>query len=131
MIKGDNYPIKYAIWEIIKNDETIAHIISKAYIVSESIYYFGNGSSKKEYVVVFPIKNQYSIEKQLPNFNIWSEKCYNGNEVEEVYDTFEEAKKIANMKNSNVRKEHISNDVLLIALIDSNIIKKLKDDFDN
>ena len=35
------------------------------------------------------------------------------------------------MKNSNVRKEHISNDVLLIALIDSNIIKKLKDDFDN
>lgn len=70
MIKGDNYPIKYAIWEIIKNDETIAHIISKAYIVSESIYYFGNGSSKKEYVVVFPIKNQYSIKKQLPNFNI-------------------------------------------------------------
>ena len=116
MVNGDKYPIKYAVMEICEQTgwtpglhelgreyEVVANIVSKVYLVSETTKYLGDGTSKKEYSIVFPYQILMDINKRkIPEFNFYGQ-CYNAEKVEQVFESYDDAKKIANQKNDNLR----------------------------
>lgn len=110
-----NYPIKYAIlgieeqvgWlpglhEMEREYDICGYIVSKVYVVEESIRYYGDGSYQKYYQVVFPFTSMYEKKRQIPSFNLnWN--CYNYVNVSKIFDTFDDAKMVSNEKNKELR----------------------------
>lgn len=110
-----NYPIKYAIlgieeqvgWapglhEMERDYDICGYIVSKVYVVSETINYNINGTGKKSYQVVFPFISIADREKQIPKYNIYYE-CYNSIYVPNIFDSFDDAKSLATQKNRELR----------------------------
>ena len=114
-----NYPIKYACMPIYeatgwygslnqleKEYEVVGYITSKCYVVNEKIIYNNDGSKKSEYEVVFPYQKTPndsldSLKRVFPEFSLYGQ-CTNSNIVNEVFDTFSEAKLKPNLFNDKI-----------------------------
>lgn len=109
------YPIKYAIMPVTnyaENDGLIfGYIVTKAYVVSETIRYLPN-TIKKSYNVVYPVKGLKSsvIMKDLrkPEFD-QSGICINSEHNNNVFDTFYEAKNVCTEMNNTLFRNNITN----------------------
>lgn len=114
-----NYPIKYAVmpiveqvgWSIGLNQlereyDVVTYIVSKCYVVGEQKLNFGDGTSKMSYEVVFPYKNEY-VNRQLPEFNLFSQKCTNSTLVNQCFDSFDAALEVANKLNNDILHHEI------------------------
>lgn len=111
------YPVKYALlpiyeqtgWtpglhELEREYGIRAYIVSKVYVKKEVIEYLNNSTIKNSYHVVFPYV-------RVSQYNEWQRdaKCAfsktNEEVVDELFDTYEEAKKAANTKNKAILEE--------------------------
>lgn len=108
-MKENNFPIKYALqpirdqlgWEkrsfgLEPEYEFIFYVISKCYLVGESIKYYGDGSKKQYYEVVYPYKDESiallnkNVERNYPEFN-YKNTCYNQDYTYKIYDSYHDA----------------------------------------
>ena len=94
----NNYPIKYSVIGIYdeinrntKEPEQITYIASKCYVIEENIIYNENGTKKKTYGVYFPFG--------LSNASFSFVRTVSYEKVDDIYDSFEEAVKVAESKN--------------------------------
>lgn len=141
------YPVKYAIlelkeqggWLVGYENITQGFIVSKCYVVGTNIKYYSNGENEIIHKVVFPFKNisdfrvslqrgsSYNSDETIPSYDA----CGNPYPVDVVlslFDSYEEAKKIAVQKNEEMRSKLISN----VSLSEQNWkekYEKLKIDF--
>ena len=126
MSKKINYPIKYAVLELKKSggwsvgyeDITQGFIVSKCYVVESNIIYHSDGGSRVTRKVVFPFEDISCLEVSLMNGkqNIGEENIpsydacnrpYPVNMVADLFDSYEEAKIIAEEKNEMCRNNLI------------------------
>lgn len=148
MSKKINYPIKYAVlelkekggWLVGYEDITQGFIVSKCYVVESNIIYNADGSYKITHKVVFPFTDIASLrislmngcqnnigEKNIPSYDACN-KPYPINEVADLFDSYEEAKIIADEKNEGLKH----NLILKVSISDSNWKEKyetLKSEF--
>lgn len=93
-----NYPIRYAIMPynehvgyVLGTNKKIydvtGYIASKCYVLSKKINYLEDGSSEKEYEVVFPYQKKELWKIEYPSRNSII--------VTDLYDSFEDAVKAA------------------------------------
>ena len=104
-----NYPIKYAVLGIKEQeDEIVAYIAEKVYVKNEKVEYFKDGTSKKKYQVVFPFKNRkdYKTGGVTPEFTHYNQ-CYNSDIIDDLYDSYEEAKSISSTLNKKLREDSL------------------------
>lgn len=114
-----NYPIKYAVMPIVeqvgwsiglnqleRDYDVVTYIVSKCYVVGEQKLNFSDGTSKMSYEVVFPYQNEY-MDRQLPEFNIFSQKCTNSTFVNQCFDSFDVALEVANKLNNDILHHEI------------------------
>lgn len=121
-----NYPIKYAILELKKigglsvgyENITQGFIVSKCYVVESNVTYHSDGKSEITHKVVFPFENisyfesslmygeQNIGEKRIPSYDTCL-RPYPINIVTDLFDTYEEAKIIAEKKNGECRRSLI------------------------
>lgn len=137
-----NYPVKYAIlgikgqigWTLGGNElereyAVSGYIVSKVYLVGEKIKYNSDGTSEKSYQVVFPYSEFKNMRREKPSYDI-NYQCWNYTDVLQVFEDFEQAKEIANEKNSKLRAKcwlHVS----FKAPDWENKIKEKTNEFDN
>ena len=127
MNKEINYPIKYAVLELKERggylaqyeDITKGFIVSKCYVVQSSIEYYKDGTNRTTHKVVFPFndisefkfslkyKKQRIGEENIPHYDA-SNNPYPINIVTELFDTYEEAKSLATLKNEEYKCNIIS-----------------------
>ena len=122
MNKELNYPVKYAVLELKEvggysqgwEDITRGFIVSKCFVVESKVKYLSDGSSKVAHKVVFPHKdyktfkvslrtrNIVQLEERItPQYNAISEP-YPVDIVTDLFDTYEEAKEDAKVKNKEL-----------------------------
>ena len=108
------YPIKYAVMPVTnyaKNDNfVLGFIVTKAYVVSETIRYTDKGK-RCSYEVVYPVKGVKSSEVmadlRVPEFDE-SGMCINADFNKDVFDDMETAHKVCDEKNSLLFHENIT-----------------------
>lgn len=119
MEKEINYPIKYAIMPIeeqtgwamglhglVRDYSIVANIVMKCYVVGKSIKFEKDGSHQTQYEVVFLYGTEgytKNFEPTVPSYGFHNQ-CTNSTDVEQVFDTFEEAKAVATDKNDQIFK---------------------------
>lgn len=119
-----SYPVKYAILEVKESQRyekiTLGFIVSKCYLLSSTIKYLEDGTSKTSHIVFFPYNNirefKYSNLDSIKPDKIRVD--YYGtpwavDEVSQLFDTFEEAKESAIKMNNDFRKNIIYNRVAI------------------
>ena len=112
-----NYPIKYAVLEVKENGEYVTssdnlvkgYIVSKCYVVKSILDYLPNGNMTIKHQVVFPYKDiTYFKEnkcynklgyRNYPLYDVCGDP-YPVNTVEFLYDTYDEAKLEADLKDT-------------------------------
>lgn len=111
-----NYPIKYAVMPIFeqvgwthefeKVFDVACYIVSKCYLISEKTKYKENGTSEKEYEIVFPYqkKKYHCFERVFPLFD-FNNSCINSKIVENIFDNYDEALESATKKNQKICKK--------------------------
>ena len=141
-MKKLNYPIKYALlgieeqvgWqagihEIEREYAICGYIVSKVYVVGETIKYNGDGFYSKQFQVVFPFPSILEQNRQKPRYDL-DFNCYNYFNVNFLFDSFDQAKNVATNKNKLLRHQKclpkISNKEM--TLIER--IKKGQEEFD-
>lgn len=122
MSKDNNFPIKYAILELKENggyitnykDIVRGYIVSKCWLVESSIKYFSNGNSKLFHRVIFPYKDldtlktslchddEYIGERVTINYD-FNYNPYPIDVVSELFDSYDDAKIIAEEKNQKMK----------------------------
>lgn len=126
MEKQLNYPIKYAVLELKEKggylvgykDITNGFIASKCYVVGTNIKYYSEGFSKITHRVVFPYDNlaifKASLHKGKTNIGEENFPHYDASNnpnpvwiVEQLFDTYEEAKSAAEEKNEEYKENLI------------------------
>lgn len=130
MEKG--YPIKYAVERLTvsgdqKNgydDITEGYIVSKCYVADTRISYYNGMEPRIIHEVVFPFRKyerfkfdlgsgvKYNETPVTPSRNASGNASYTQT-VDKLFDTFEEAKKEAELANSNIWKTELMNLSLL------------------
>lgn len=135
MGKELNYPIKYAILELKEPGGWPAHyknitqgfIVSKCYVVESKIRYHSNGKYEMMHKVVFPYNNISDFKLSMKQGNSYNEEekvplydaCFNPYPIDVVYDlfdSFEEAQKVAFAKIQELKKRI----VLRVSVSDEN-----------
>ena len=109
-----NYPVKYAVLKLESDggyyykfkDLIRGFIVSKCFITSSVVNFNQDGSNTKYYKVVFPFKDidKYE-EKRLNKMALPSYLIDNTDIVYEIYDSYKEAKSVANKKNLEILYE--------------------------
>ena len=142
MEKGINYPIKYAVlelkekggWPVGYKDIIRGYIVSKCYVMESKISYRSDGTNKVTHKVVFPFtdlerfetsvkNNEYYLgEAEMPRYDACNNP-YPVNIVDDLFDTFEEAKISANEKNEELEAN------LLLNIPSSIFTEKIKSSF--
>lgn len=118
----NNYPIRYAVrpiveqvgWshglnELERDYGTVAYIVSKCYVVSQTKNYSQNGEENESYSVVFPYQKDSTYNEYYrvnPSFNFHGQ-CYNSTIVDKVFMTREEAMEEAMRLNEKIVKRKI------------------------
>jgi len=115
-----NYPIKYSIMPIIEqvgwyhglNEleskyDIVCYIVSKCYLISDLTKYMEDGRSDKQYEVVFPYQpGEFSRwQRVTPSYNLIHEYCTNGNKVDTIFDSYEDALNFVTAKNEELCKK--------------------------
>ena len=115
-----NYPIKYAAMPIIeqvgwshglheleREYDVVCYIVSKCHLISHLTKYTEDGRSVKQYEVVFPYQpGEFSRwQRVTPSYNLINGYCTNGNKVDEVFDTYENALSFVTAKNEELCKK--------------------------
>ncbi len=121
-MKELNYPVKYAVLELKEiggysqgwEDITKGFIASKCFVLESKVKYLSDGTSKVCHKVVFPhrdfkafktalsIRNSiYIDERIIPQYDALSHP-YPVNIVTDLFDTYEEAKEDAKIKNKEL-----------------------------
>ena len=122
-----NYPIKYAVLELKERgdinvgykDITQGFIVSKCYVISSNILYQPDGTKKITHSVVFPFENislfKFSLKNGKKNIGREAIPHYDSNNkiqltrtVEEIYDTYDEAKKESSIKNLSFYEKNLN-----------------------
>ena len=118
-----NYPIKYAVipmieqvgWshglnELERKYDAVCYIVSKCYLIEENKEYKADGTVRVKYHVVCPYEcDEFNEWNRVePEFSIFHGQCINDVVVDEVYDSFEEAKVDKDVKNQKILKEKFS-----------------------
>ena len=111
----ENYPIKYAVMPVTNyasgEDFVLGYIVTKVYLVSEYIRYTANGT-KVSYDIVYPIKglksSQVMADLRKPEFDE-VDRCINAERNNDLFDNYDEAKKLCNEKNSALFRNDIDN----------------------
>lgn len=130
MEKG--YPIKYAVEKLTVSggyingfeDITEGYIVSKCYVADTKVSYYHGTEPKVTHEVVFPFRKFERFKLYLKDGYKYDEtptvptRDYTGNAsyaqtVDKLFDTFEEAKKEAEIANSNIWKTELMNLSLL------------------
>ena len=149
MNKEINYPIKYAVLELKERggylvgyeDITQGFIASKCYVVQSSIDYYKDGTNRVSHKVVFPFNDisEFKISLKYGNPRIGEENiphydaCNNPypiNIVTELFDTYEEAKNIAILKNEEYKHNIISKTIKPLNLSWGRHIELLEQEFE-
>jgi len=112
-----NYPVKYALMPIVeqvgwshglheleRDYDVVYYIVSKCYLINDLTKYKEDGSSVREYEVVFPYQPSEfnSWKREIPSYNLMHGGCINSNKVDRLYDTYEEALKCVKGKNESL-----------------------------
>lgn len=100
----NNYPIKYAVMPIYEHSgyavglyklehtyDISLYIVSKCYLIEESVCYQENGEKKSEYKIVYPYENDdnsYSLARCEPEFG-YNNQPTNCFVVDNVFDDFD------------------------------------------
>ena len=115
-----NYPIKYAAMPIIeqvgwshglheleREYDVVCYIVSKCHLISDLTKYTEDGRSVKQYEVVFPYQpGEFSRwQRVTPSYNLIHGYCTNGNKVDKIFDTYEEALSFVTAKNEELCKK--------------------------
>lgn len=131
-----NYPIKYAVaelkerggWAVNYSNYVIGYIASKCYVLEKIIEYKRNGDTEVKYKVVFPYKDIDSYEVGLRNDKKHLKKAtepvdnsYITDIVDNLYDTYEDAKKEAVRKN-----RYLEDDISLCLQFEKAVLKETK-----
>ncbi len=107
----NNYPIRYALvpmyeycWRLgEKEEEIVAYIVTKCYLVNETKKYERNGNVELRYHVVCPYQYlDFDIWHRVePKFNM-NRNCCNGFITDKVYTSLEKAIDAKNKKNADI-----------------------------
>lgn len=115
-----NYPIKYAAMPIIeqvgwtsglheleRKYDVVCYIVSKCHLISDSTKYKEDGRSVKQYEVVFPYQQgEFDRWKRVtPTYNLIHGYCTNGNKVDTIFDSYEDALSFVTAKNEELCKK--------------------------
>lgn len=122
MSRDNKFPIKYTILKLkeqggyITNYEDIVrgYIVSKCWVVESSIKYFSDGNSKLFHKVIFPYKDLDTLKTSLRNDDEYigervtinydfNYNPYPVDVVSELFDSYEDAKIIAEEKNQEMK----------------------------
>ena len=102
------YPIKYAVMLIITrlNKNSLGYCIKfyvavKCYLVSEKVIYNMDGTTSREYEIVFMVKDNHFNKKEIqyPDYNLGIKNYMNSTKTNLISDNYEEIKECA--KNIN------------------------------
>lgn len=133
-----NYPVKYVllgIYEQVGHNyfgwadpiyDVCGYIVSKAYLVGETVEYKGNGNSEKNYQVVFPFVHPALnglSRREFPHKDA-SGRYSDVVSVTEVFEDFEEGKKKAEEQNKQIKTRNL---VKNISFSDSDWQKKYQE----
>ena len=110
-----NFPIKYAIMPVtnfaIDDMLVLGYVVTKVYVIMEQYRYLPNGT-KSAYNIVYPVKGLKSSKMMAnirkPEFNA-SGICINSDVSYELFDTFEDAKKVCTERNNNLFRADVAN----------------------
>ena len=139
MNKKNNFPVKYAVIEIkgtsgfdgfgVRKLETIAFIVSKAYLVKESICYNSDGTYDTKYNVFFPYENPLCLkgERKVPTYNHFADEYSYNSIVSKVFDNYEEAKEWADDCNFSKLLYIYYKDLHEYDKVEQNLLEKLED----
>ena len=136
-----NYPIKYAVlelksrggWSVGYRDITQGFIASKCYVVETNIVYHKDGSHSVIHKVVFPYEDIDCLktslrygrknigEEQVPSYDA-CDRPYPVNIVDDLFETYEEAKKHSEAKNEEYKRDLITN----VSMLDPNWQKQFE-----
>ena len=152
MIEGFNFPVKYAVLELIEDGGYIynyepvirGYIATKCYVIEDVVSYRADGTNSKFYRVFFPNKNfdtfkscyKNNIDYRIKHGNFLYDiygKIRNLDTVYALYDSYEDAKSMADYKNEKFMFETIVSNVILDNDYEKNaeIMKsELKNEFD-
>ena len=107
-----NYPVKYAVLVLEQDDlnsDVKYYIVSKCYVLENTIRYFEESEKKTLYKVIFP------YPKMTDDFSKRVEPSFNENGdprfcelVNILFDNFSKAKEYATLKNNNVNLKLVS-----------------------
>ena len=115
-----NYPVKYAAMPIIeqvgwshglheleREYDVVCYIVSKCHLISNLTKYTEDGRNIKQYEVVFPYQpGEFSRWKRVtPSYNLIHGYCTNGNKVDKIFDTYEDALSFVTTKNEELCKK--------------------------
>ena len=116
MEKGNNYPVKYAILELKERggweeDDLITRgfIVSKCFVLEDTIKYDENGNANRLYKVFFPYNSLETFKKNISEGffvvgNMDTPSIEGCNQVETVFDFYDDALLLANQKNDKLHK---------------------------
>ena len=118
-----NYLIKYAVEPIHENADNasrlLGYIVTKCYVMMHTEVYHGDGTYSEQYYVVYPYKglNTYLKVKnrRYPDISRYK-MCLNQELSTDVYDTYNEAKKVCNEMNGFLFRNYFPNESLLARL---------------
>ena len=122
-----NYPVKYAVLGIYEQVgrnylgwaepiyDVCGYIVSKAYLVGQTMEYKTNGASEKRYQVVFPFAHPVlnGLSKREIPYKVASGKYSDVVSVTEVFEEFDEAKKKAEELNKEIKSENFVKNISL------------------
>lgn len=111
-MKTDKLPVKYALMPIIDfnkvfgtilitNDRTVGYFVSKCYVLEENKKYNEDGTTSRNYKVVFPYSEVFLNNKIKELKNDFENDQYLSYSVDEVYNDYESAKEACDIKNSD------------------------------
>ena len=111
----NNYPIKYAVIPMLEetkthNPEIVYYISAKCFVIEEKKRFFKDGKEKTTYDVVMPYTQSdfYRYERQEPSYNLISNKCINSCNVDELFDSYEDANKAKDKKNNELYVQKVA-----------------------
>ncbi len=115
MNKENMFPIKYAIMPVtnfaIGDMLVIGYVVSKVFVVMAQHRYLPTGV-KSSYSIVFPVKGYKSSQVmsgiRTPEFDT-NGTCTNADVSYELFDTFDEAKKVCTERNNTLFRSDIAN----------------------
>ena len=111
----NSFPIKYAIMPVtnfaIDDMLVLGYVVTKVYVIMEQYRYLPNGT-KSAYNIVYPVKglksSQVMADIRKPEFDA-DGRCINSDVSYELFDTFEEAKKVCTERNNNLFRADVAN----------------------